>query len=64
MVGLAETQYDLRFRLLGVPVRIHPFFWLVSAIMGFQAYENDIPAVFSGWAVSSSRFWSMSSATL
>ena len=24
---LAETQFDLRFRLLGVPVRIHPFFW-------------------------------------
>ncbi len=45
MVGLAESAYDLRFRLLGVPVRIHPFFWLVSAIMGFQSFENDIPAV-------------------
>jgi stage IV sporulation protein FB len=45
MVGLAESQYDVRFRLLGVPVRIHPFFWLITAIMGFQAYDNDIPAV-------------------
>ena len=46
MVGLAgETQYDVRFRLLGVPVRIHPFFWVISAVMGFQAYQNDIPAV-------------------
>ena len=33
------------FRLLGVPVRVHPFFWAVSAIMGFQAFEYDIPAV-------------------
>ena len=29
MVGAAETPYDLRFRLLGIPVRIHPLFWLV-----------------------------------
>jgi stage IV sporulation protein FB len=45
MVGLAETQYDVRFRLLGVPVRVHPFFWVISAVMGFQAFQNDIPAV-------------------
>jgi stage IV sporulation protein FB len=43
MVGLSETQFDLRFRLLGVPVRIHPFFWVVSAVMGWQ--DNDLSAV-------------------
>ena len=43
MVGLAETQFDLKFRLLGVPVRIHPFFWLVSAFLGWR--NNDIPMV-------------------
>jgi Zn-dependent protease len=43
MVGLAETQFDLRFRLLGVPVRIHPLFWVVAAVMGWQ--DNDLPAV-------------------
>lgn len=30
----SETPYDLRFRLLGIPVRIHPMFWLVNALLG------------------------------
>ena len=35
MLGLAApTAYDLRFRLLGVPVRIHPLFWLVACLLG------------------------------
>ena len=44
MVGLAETQFDVKFRLLGVPVRIHPFFWLVSAVHG-MATTNNLPLV-------------------
>jgi Zn-dependent protease len=28
------TQADLHFRLFGIPVRVHPFFWLVSLVMG------------------------------
>ncbi|TWT48364.1 hypothetical protein [Botrimarina hoheduenensis] len=28
------TPYDLRFSLLGVPVRIHPAFWIVSLFLG------------------------------
>lgn len=28
------TAYDLRFRLLGIPVRVHPLFWIVSALLG------------------------------
>ena len=43
MFGLAETQFDVKFRLLGVPVRIHPFFWAVAAIMGWR--ENNLPVV-------------------
>jgi Zn-dependent protease len=31
-----ETPFDLRFRLFGTPVRVHPFFWLVTAFMGFD----------------------------
>jgi len=31
-----HTAYDLHFRVLGIPVRVHPMFWLVTAIMGFQ----------------------------
>src|SRR4051812_37716759 len=32
MLGLAApTPYDLRFRLLDIPVRVNPLFWLVMA---------------------------------
>lgn len=38
MLGIpAETPYDLRFRLLGIPVRVHPFFWLIMAALGFNS---------------------------
>jgi membrane-associated protease RseP (regulator of RpoE activity) len=43
MLGATETPYDLRFRLLGIPVRVHPLFWLVSAVLGWQ--ENNLPMV-------------------
>ena len=34
MLGLAApTPYDLRFRLLDIPVRVNPLFWLVMAIL-------------------------------
>jgi stage IV sporulation protein FB len=36
-VLLAEpprTNYDLHFRVLGIPVRVHPFFWLVALLSG------------------------------
>jgi stage IV sporulation protein FB len=45
MLGAAETPYDLRFRFLDVPVRIHPLFWLVSAVMGLSQEEHNLPAV-------------------
>jgi stage IV sporulation protein FB len=42
MLGIPEsTSYDLRFRLLGIPVRVHPFFWIVAAFLGFR--ERNIP---------------------
>ncbi len=28
------TQYDIHFKLLGIPIRIHPFFWLVAVFLG------------------------------
>lgn len=30
----ARTNYDFHFRLAGVPVRVHPFFWLAALLMG------------------------------
>jgi Zn-dependent protease len=28
-----RTPYDLRFRLLGFPVRVHPWFWIVTVLL-------------------------------
>jgi stage IV sporulation protein FB len=34
MLGAPEvTAYDLRFRLLNIPVRVHPLFWLVMLLI-------------------------------
>jgi stage IV sporulation protein FB len=48
MVGAAETPYDLRFRLLGIPVRVHPLFWVVMAVLGWQ--DRNLPMV-AVWVV-------------
>lgn len=32
----APSQADIHFRILGFPVRIHPFFWLVTLVLGMQ----------------------------
>jgi len=37
MLGtVAPTPFDLNFSLFGIPVRVHPFFWVVSAVMGWS----------------------------
>lgn len=28
------TQYDLRFNIAGIPVRVHPLFWLIALLLG------------------------------
>jgi stage IV sporulation protein FB len=47
MLGMPEpTAYDLRFRFLGIPVRVHPLFWLVTAMLGgSRGNENILPIV-------------------
>jgi membrane-associated protease RseP (regulator of RpoE activity) len=37
------TQFDLRFRLFGTPVRVHPTFWLLAAFLSWYSY---LPAGF------------------
>lgn len=39
------TPYDLNFRLLGVPVRVHPLFWLVAAVLDI----HDVPKYLLMW---------------
>lgn len=31
------TRYDLRFSIAGIPVRVHPLFWLIAFLFGFSA---------------------------
>jgi membrane-associated protease RseP (regulator of RpoE activity) len=32
-----RSEYDLNFSLFGFPVRIHPLFWLISAMLGLSS---------------------------
>ena len=31
-----RTQYDLNFSLFGIPIRVHPLFWLVTLMLGYR----------------------------
>ena len=42
---VAPTPYDLRFSLFGIPVRVHPFFWLVSLVMGWSPHNPKLMLV-------------------
>jgi Zn-dependent protease len=35
------TSFDLRWRMFGIPVRVHPFFWVMSAMLGWTVYLDD-----------------------
>ncbi|HLJ93983.1 MAG TPA: site-2 protease family protein [Gemmataceae bacterium] len=35
-----RSPYDLNFRLFRIDIRVHPMFWLVSLIMGWNALED------------------------
>jgi stage IV sporulation protein FB len=42
---VAPTPYDLRFQIFGIPVRVHPVFWVLSAYLGWVKDRLDIVAV-------------------
>jgi Zn-dependent protease len=48
MLGTAETPYDVKFRFLGIPVRIHPLFWLMAAATGWEDRELPTVALWAG----------------
>lgn len=33
------TAWDLRWRMFGIPVRVHPFFWIMTAVLGWNWYN-------------------------
>jgi stage IV sporulation protein FB len=49
--NLPPTQFDLNFRLAGIPVRVHPLFWLLALFLGMNIRPPSllviwIPVVF------------------
>jgi len=36
-----RTPYDVRFRLFGIPIRAHPFYWLISVLLALDVFEHD-----------------------
>ncbi len=40
LVAPDATPLDLRFRLFGVEVRVHPLFWLMAVILGFNSMQD------------------------
>ncbi len=49
MFGMAgETEFDLRFYFMGIPVRVHPIFWLSSAWIVWASANGDMRKVLIG----------------
>ena len=47
MIGrIPETQFDLRFRVGPIPVRVHPIFWATAAFLAWDG--SDPPKTFLG----------------
>ena len=43
MLGMpAPTQFDLNFRLFGIPVRINPWFWLLAVFLCPNRGDGDV----------------------
>jgi Zn-dependent protease len=34
-----ETAWDLRWRMFGIPVRVHPMFWLMTLVLGSRSLD-------------------------
>ena len=41
--ALPPTRYDLRFSVAGIPVRVHPLFWLIALLLGSSGALIEIP---------------------
>lgn len=43
LIEPGQTRYDLHFDLFGTAVRVHPLFWLMTVILGWNALEGPNP---------------------
>jgi stage IV sporulation protein FB len=46
----APSQGDVHFRIFGIPVRVHPFFWVISLLIGLQG--DPLPVKVLLWVAS------------
>ncbi|MGC4002484.1 MAG: site-2 protease family protein [Pirellulales bacterium] len=54
MLGLLEpkrTNYDLHFRVAGIPVRVHPLFWAITLLMSVRPDTKPVENLL--WVVAS-----------
>lgn len=42
---VVPTPYDLRFPLLGIPVRVSPWFWLMAVVLGWPYLQLGMPSL-------------------
>jgi Zn-dependent protease len=49
LVEPERTPYDLRFRLLGFPVRVHPWFWLLTVLINGDSLLRIGPEYILMW---------------
>ncbi len=51
MLGNAgETELDLRFQIFGIPVRVHPLFWLLGAFVCWRSADGRPDLILIGVA--------------
>ncbi|MDA0586824.1 MAG: site-2 protease family protein [Planctomycetota bacterium] len=48
MLSVEPTRYDVNFTLFGIPVRVHPAFWVVGLLLGFRAGDMRLTAIWIG----------------
>ncbi len=44
--GDDHTPFDLNWTMFGVPVRVHPFFWLMSVLLGWSVLDEGLIYLF------------------
>ena len=42
------TRFDVKFAVAGIPVRVHPIFWLVAVLLGFSARDPVFVLIWVG----------------
>lgn len=42
---VSPTPYDLNFSIFGIPVRVHPFFWLLALVIGWNPYNVKLTLI-------------------